>query len=78
LYEYTAAYLPTDNGSDPTLYTVALTCDVDDSDVNQNNDPLVSTTTDVIFTDGNVDGVGQNADVSTDQNTVRDFPPPVI
>jgi hypothetical protein len=78
LYEYTAAYLPTDNDNDPTLYTVALTCDDDDPDVNQNNDPSISTNTDVIFTDGNDVGVGQNADVSTEQTAVRDFPPEVI
>jgi len=79
LYEYTAAYLTTDSGSDPTPYTVALTCDEDDSDKDQNNNPSdLTNVDDVIFTDGNVDGVGQNADVSTDQNTVRDFPPPVI
>jgi hypothetical protein len=74
-YKYTAAYLQTDSDTDPTPYTVALTCDVDDSDVDQNNKPLISTATDVIFTDGSDDGVGQNADVSTGQTTVRDFPP---
>ena len=80
LYKYTAAYLQTDSGSDPTPYTVALTCAVDDSEVDQNNDPdpLSLTGTDVLFTDGSVDGLGQNADVSTGQTTVRDFPPPVI
>jgi hypothetical protein len=82
LFKYTAAYLQTDSGSDPTPtpYTVALTCDVDNPDENQNNDPdpLSLTGTDVIFTDGSVNGVGQNADVSTNQTTVRDFPPPVI
>ena len=80
LYKYTAAYLQTDSGSDSTPYTVALTCAVDDSEVDQNNDPdpLSLTGTDVLFTDGSVDGLGQNADVSTGQTTVRDFPPPVI
>jgi hypothetical protein len=81
LGKYTAAYLRTDSGSDPTPtpYTVALTCDIEDSDVDQNNDPSTPTDTDVIFTDGS-DGVGQNADVSTGQTTVKDFPPapPVI
>jgi hypothetical protein len=75
LFKYTAAYLQTDSDPTPTPYTVALTCDDDDSVVNQNNDPSDLKGMDVIFTDGNVDGVGQNADVSTDQNTVRDFPP---
>jgi len=76
-YKYTAAYL--DSSNDPSLYTVALTCDVD-TEVNQNNDALNldGTGTDVIFTDGNEDGVGQNADVTTDQTTTRDFPPSVI
>ena len=78
LYEYTAAYLRTDSGSDPTPYTVALTCDVDDSEVDQNNDHDPLTGTDALFTDGMADGVGQNADVSTGQTTVNDFPPPVI
>jgi hypothetical protein len=73
-YKYTAAYL--DSSNDPSLYTVALTCDVD-TEVNHNNDPLNldGTGTDVIFTDGNIDGVGQNADVSTGQTTIVDFPP---
>jgi hypothetical protein len=78
LYEYTAAYLQTDSGNDPTAYTMALTCDTDDADINQNNDPLNPTITDVIFTDGNTEGVGQNADLSTNQTIVKDFPPPVI
>jgi len=78
LYEYTAAYLQTDSGNDPTSYTLALTCDADDADVDQNNPPVVvdPTVTDVIFTDGNTDGVGQNADLSTNQTIVKDFPPP--
>ena len=75
IYEYTVAYLQTDSGSDPTPYTLALTCDVDDTDVDENNDPAALTGTDVIFTDGITDGVGQNADVSTNQDAVRNFPP---
>jgi hypothetical protein len=76
-YKYTAAYLQTDSDNNPTPYTVALTCDIDDSDVDQNNDPdpLSLTGTDVIFTDGSVNGVGQNANVSIGKTTVRDFPP---
>jgi hypothetical protein len=74
-YNYTLAYLQTDSDNDPTPFTVALTCDVDDSEEDQNNDPLISTSTDVIFTDGTVEGMGQNADVSADKTTVRDFPP---
>jgi hypothetical protein len=77
LFKYTAAYLQTDSGGDPTPtpYTVALTCDDDDSVVNQNNDPSALNGMDVIFTDGNVDGVGQNANVSTGQTKVINFPP---
>jgi hypothetical protein len=75
LFKYTAAYLQTDSGNDPTPYTVALTCDVDDSDKDQNNDPSNLIDMDVIFTDGSINGVGQNANVSTGQTTVRDFPP---
>ena len=73
-YKYTLAYLQTDSDNDPTPFTVALTCDVDDSEVDQNNDPSDLQGMDVIFTDGTVEGVGQNADVSADKTTVRDFP----
>ena len=62
-YTYVAAYLATD--TDPTPYTVALTCDADDPEVDE----------DLIFTDGETDGTGQNADAYTDQTTVVDFPP---
>lgn len=65
-YKYTAAYLQTDSSADPTPYTVALTCDTDDPEVDEDN------TTVVVFTDG------QNADVSTDQTTVINFLAPVI
>ena len=74
-HKYTLAYLQTDSDNDPTPFTVALTCDVDDPDEDQNNDPSDLKGMDVIFTDGNVEGVGQNANVSADKTTVRDFPP---
>jgi len=78
-FAYVAAYLPTDSSAEPTPYTVALTCDADDMDTNQNNDPLNLTgDNDVIFSDGETDGVGQNADVVTHQTTRVDFPAPVI
>jgi len=75
-YEYVAAFLPTDSAAEPTLYTVALTCDVDDPEVDQNNDPQNLTgVDDVIFTDGINEGVGQETQVVTDQTTIVDFPP---
>jgi len=74
-YRYVAAYLPTDSNADPTPYTVALTCDADDPEVDQNNDPGSLNGTDVIFNDGTTEGVGQNADVSTNQTTAINFPP---
>jgi hypothetical protein len=74
-YQYVAAYLPTDSPTDPTPYTVALTCDADDPEVDQNNDPDNLNGTDVIFNDGVAEGVGQNADLSTNQTTVINFPP---
>lgn len=76
LYEYVAAFLPTDSANEPTPYTVALTCDVDDSDIDQNNDPnnLTGNDDDVIFTDGMNAGVGQETDLMTDQNRMVDFP----
>jgi len=74
-YRYVAAWLPTDSAAGPTPYTVALSCDADDPEVDQNNDPATPSGNDVIFTDGAVDGIGQNADVSTNQTTVMDFPP---
>ena len=74
-YNYVAAYLPTDSATDPTPYTVALTCDADDPEVDQNNDPANLIGNDVIFTDGTTDGTGQNADVYTNQTTAVDFPP---
>lgn len=74
-YRYSAAWLPTDTATDPTPYTVALTCDDDDPEVDQDNDPSTPAEDDVIFTDGAVDGTGQNANVSTNQRTVVNFPP---
>jgi hypothetical protein len=74
-FKYVAAYLPTDSSMDPTPYTVALTCDADDPEVNQNNDPSTPSAGDVIFTDGVTDGAGQNADVYMNQTTVVNFPP---
>ena len=74
-YRYVAAYLPTDSTTDPTPYTVALTCDADDAEVDQNNDPGNLNGTDVIFNDGVTEGVGQNVDLSTNQTTVINFPP---
>ncbi|MGB5718427.1 MAG: DUF4382 domain-containing protein [Gammaproteobacteria bacterium] len=74
-YKYSAAYLPTDTSTDPTLYTVALTCDDDDPEVDQDNDSSTPAAADVIFTDGVVDSTGQDTDVSTDETRVVDFPP---
>lgn len=74
-YQYVAAWLPTNSSTDPTPYTVALTCDADDPDVDENNDPSNLSGTDVIFSDGVTEGTGQNADVSTGQTTEVDFPP---
>ena len=68
-YKYTAAYLQTDSLNEPTPYTVALTCDTDDSLENEDN------ATEVVFTDGNTDGMGKNADVFTDQTTEINFLP---
>jgi hypothetical protein len=75
-YNYVAAYLPTDSTSDPTPYTVALTCDANDPEVDQDNDsstPAVPAVDDVIFSDGLPDGIGLNADVYPNQTTVVDF-----
>lgn len=74
-YKYSAAYLPTDTSTDPTPYTVALTCDDDDPEVDQDNDSSTPAKDDVIFTDGVVDGTGQNANVSTKKTEVVNFPP---
>jgi len=73
-YKYVAAYLPTDSAADPTPYTVALTCDADDPEIDQNNDPDNLNGDDVIFNDGVIVGSGKNADVYTNQTTVVDFP----
>ena len=77
MYTYVAAYLQTDSSSDPTPYTVALTCDADDADINQNNVLPRLADDDVIFTDGVTDEIGQNADVFTDQSTIVNFPPEI-
>lgn len=78
-YEYVAAFLPTDSTAEPTLYTVALTCDIDDPDIDQNNDPFnLTNVDDVIFTDGVDQGVGQETDLMTNQNREVHFPPLVI
>lgn len=73
-YKYYAAYLPA-NGTDSTPYTVALTCDADDPQLDENNDPSSLSGNDVIITDGANFGTGQNADVYTNQTTGVDFPP---
>ena len=79
-YEYVAAFLPTDSAAEPTLYTVALTCDTDDPDIDQNNDPsmLTGMDDDVIFTDGVTDGVGQETELMTGQTKEVPFQPLVI
>lgn len=78
VYGYVAAFLPTDTATGPVPYTVALTCDVDDADLDQNNDPLnlSGMDDDVIFTDGDDDGAGQETDLMTDQTQEVHFPPP--
>lgn len=73
-YRYVAAYLATDSTAEPSTYTVALTCDADDMEVDQNNDPANLVGDDVIFTNGVTDGVGQDAVVETDQTKVVNFP----
>jgi len=77
-YGYAAAFLPTASTTIPTPYTVALTCDFDDVDLDQNNDPTTPTPNDVLFTDGVTEATGQNADVFTDKTTTVPFPPPVV
>lgn len=79
-HEYVAAFLPTDSTADPSPYTVALTCDVDDPDLDQNNDPsnLTGLDDDVIFTDGVTEGMGQETELTTGQSAEIHFPPPVI
>jgi hypothetical protein len=75
-FEYVAAFLPTDGTEGPSPYTVALTCDIEDMEVDQNNDPLNLAGDDMIFTDGITEGVGQNAGVEINQTTTVDFPTP--
>jgi hypothetical protein len=75
LFEYVAAFLPADSTESLSPYTIALTCDIEDMAVNQNNDPLNPAGDDVIFTDGITEGWGQNVDVGTNQTTTADFPP---
>jgi hypothetical protein len=75
-FKYVAAFLPTDSEAGPTPYTVALTCDVDDMEIDQNNDPLnLTNVDDVIFTDGVVEGVGQETELVTGQTREVHFPP---
>ena len=74
-YVYTAAYLLTDASADPTPYTVALSCDIDDPEVDQDNDSSTPAEDDVIFTDGVVEGTGQEVNVSTGQTVTVHFPP---
>jgi len=78
IYDYVAAFLPTDSAADPVPYTVALTCATDDAHFDQNNDPLnlSGMDDDVIFTDGVSAGVGQETGLATDQTQVVHFPPP--
>jgi len=72
-YQYVAAYLPTDSAADPTPYTVALTCDADDPEIDQNNDPGNLNGDDVILNDGVIEGSGKNADVYTNQTAIVNF-----
>ena len=72
-YQYVAAYLPTDSAADPTPYTVALTCDADDPEIDQNNDPGNLNGDDVIFNDGVIVGSGKNADLYTNQTAIVNF-----
>jgi hypothetical protein len=76
-YEYVAAYLPLDESGNPTPYTVALTCHVDDPEVDQNNDPALAGTEDsVIFSDGVSEGGSQETSLSVDEpGSIVDFPP---
>lgn len=74
-FRYVAAFLPTDTATDPTPYTVALTCDDEDPEIDQNNNPLNLSGDDVIFTDGLTEEMGQNANVYTGQSTEINFPP---
>jgi len=74
-YQYVAAYLPTDSSTDPAPYTAALTCDTDDPEVDEDNDPSTLSADDVLFNDGVTEGMGQNVDVYTNQTTIVDFPP---
>jgi len=74
-YQYVAAYLPTDSAADPTPYTVALTCDADDPEIDQNNDPGKLNGDDVIFNDGVIEGSGKNAEVYTNQTAIVNFTP---
>jgi len=74
-YQYVAAYLPTDSAADPTPYTVALTCDADDPEIDQNNDPGNLNGDDVILNDGVIEGSGKNADVYTNQTAIVNFTP---
>ena len=74
-YTYVAAFLPVNSETGVTAYTIALTCDEDDVELDQNNDPQNPAGNDVIFTDGVSEGMGQNVDVVSNQATTADFPP---
>lgn len=74
-YKYSAAYLTTD--TDPTPFTVALTCDDDDPEVDQDNDSSTPAEDDVIFSDGVADGAGQEVSVSTGQTEIVNFTPAI-
>jgi hypothetical protein len=76
-YKYVAAFLPTDTTTDPTPYTVALTCDADDPGIDQTNDPASLKGDDVIFNDGVNEGSGRNADVSTNRAANVDITPAI-
>jgi hypothetical protein len=74
-YRYVAAYLPAGSSTTPTPYTVSLTCETDDPQVDQSNDPSSLSGDEVIFTDGASDATGQNADVYRNRTAVVDFRP---
>jgi len=73
-YQYHLAYLPTDVSVDPTPYTVALTCDDDDPEVDQDNTPVTIAGDAVIFSDGSTGGAARNADVYSGHTTRVNFP----
>jgi hypothetical protein len=76
-YEYVAAYLPLEESGNPTPYTVALTCDPDDPETDQNNDPgVASTDSNVFFSDAVSTGNGLETTLSLGEpESTVDFPP---